>query len=333
MSDKDGKGDGQQLTVAELLARSGAQRSSSTPRRRRHRSLEEGGISVAELTGNMPRVRDKPVESRHSAVPIDAPAPAAEPEPRRAEQEWDRPAYRQPTPAPQRAAEPAAEPRRSPGSTALRREDLSDTGTAVFPRVTDPAANEAVVAWDGEDGQAEDDRELAAYLDGRRLEDYWRDDSRAADSEYQDYGYQDPEYQDYDYQDYAAPGGYQQGPDYGEHTQYPEYDEYPEDEVEGDAADYEAEPDDAEEESGGIAGVILLAVIGVVIGAVVFIGFQQLWESGLSRALVGILALAVTGVFVGVAHALRTARDGLSMVLAGVVGLLMTFGPYLPLIF
>ena len=78
--------------------------------------------------------------------------------------------------------------------------------------------------------------------------------------------------------------------------------------------------------------MIILAVLGIVVGAIVFLGFQQLWESGLSRILVAVLALAVTAVLVGVVHALRTARDGLSMGLAAVVGLLMTFGPYLPMI-
>ncbi|KQB84423.1 hypothetical protein [Corynebacterium oculi] len=80
----------------------------------------------------------------------------------------------------------------------------------------------------------------------------------------------------------------------------------------------------------GAGSAVLLAVMGVVLGALVFIGFDQLWSSGLSRLLVGALAVAVTGIMVGVVHALRTARDGISMTLAAVVGFLMTFGPYIP---
>ncbi|MEK0377678.1 hypothetical protein WNN44_03325, partial [Corynebacterium mastitidis] len=80
----------------------------------------------------------------------------------------------------------------------------------------------------------------------------------------------------------------------------------------------------------GAGSAVLLAVMGVVFGALVFIGFDQLWSSGLSRILVGVLAVAVTGIMVGVVHALRTARDGVSMALAAVVGVLMTFGPYIP---
>ena len=42
-----------------------------------------------------------------------------------------------------------------------------------------------------------------------------------------------------------------------------------------------------------------------------------------------ILALCVTAIMVGVTHALRTARDGFSMFLAGFTGLVLTFGPLL----
>lgn len=64
------------LTVAELLARRDKERGGSAeaaerPRRRR-RSLEEGGISVAELTGSIPRVKaDGPRRGAHAAVEDD----------------------------------------------------------------------------------------------------------------------------------------------------------------------------------------------------------------------------------------------------------------------
>lgn len=65
MSDK-------QLTVAELLAKAGKDgASTSAPRTRRRRSMDTGGISVAELTGNIPKVNAKPQEARHSSEPID----------------------------------------------------------------------------------------------------------------------------------------------------------------------------------------------------------------------------------------------------------------------
>lgn len=65
---------GKQLTVAELMARAAEEgRAKDAPRRRRRRSLDEGGVSVAELTGSIPKVNKKPAESKHSSVPIDPP--------------------------------------------------------------------------------------------------------------------------------------------------------------------------------------------------------------------------------------------------------------------
>lgn len=60
----------------------------------------------------------------------------------------------------------------------------------------------------------------------------------------------------------------------------------------------------------------------------IFLAFEMLWER-LNNWLVALLAVAVTLGLVGLVHALRTSRDGFSMVLAGIVGLVMTFGPLL----
>lgn len=59
----------QQLTVAELLARSGKDKKTSG--RRRRRSLEEGGVSIAELTGNIPKVEATPVAGKHNTESIE----------------------------------------------------------------------------------------------------------------------------------------------------------------------------------------------------------------------------------------------------------------------
>lgn len=63
-----------QLTVAELLARAEKENPSAARRPRRRRSLEDGGVSVAELTDSFKKVDVKPAEVKHSSVPIDAPA-------------------------------------------------------------------------------------------------------------------------------------------------------------------------------------------------------------------------------------------------------------------
>ncbi|NLF90035.1 MAG: hypothetical protein GX570_01610 [Corynebacterium marinum] len=80
------------------------------------------------------------------------------------------------------------------------------------------------------------------------------------------------------------------------------------------------------EERTSVTGVVLLTIIGVVLGVVVFKGFEMLWEN-FSRPIVAVLAVLVTAGMVGVVKALRTSNDGLSMFMAGLVGLVMTFGP------
>ena len=90
----------------------------------------------------------------------------------------------------------------------------------------------------------------------------------------------------------------------------------------------DADQDDAVSEGEGMSpvAVILLALVGIVLGVVVFKGFEMLWGA-LNNYLVAALAVGVTGVMAGIVHALRTERDGLSMTLTAIVGLLLTFGP------
>ena len=89
-----------QLTVAELLARAQKTNPDVGKRPRRRRSLEEGGVSVAELTGSFKAVDARPAEAKHSSVPLDAPA---EPTPAKPAAEKAEPAAEKP------AAKPAAE--------------------------------------------------------------------------------------------------------------------------------------------------------------------------------------------------------------------------------
>lgn len=87
-----------QISVAELLARNGQQTNLGAGGRRR-RGVK-GGISVAELTGEIPVVRDEP--GSRSAPVVDAPAPSPDapdtPAPARAEADDDQ-AKREDAPA------------------------------------------------------------------------------------------------------------------------------------------------------------------------------------------------------------------------------------------
>lgn len=228
MSDK-------QLTVAELLARAANEGpTTDVPRRRRRRSLEDGGISVAELTGSIPAVKEKPAESKHSSVPIDPPE-----------------------------AEPTPEP------------DVVVTEEVVVeePQVPTPATDQTVIFQkiDADDEDADVDKQ---------------EEEEAATGEIPALEAPEPE------------------------------------------AELEIVEEAEVEEKTSLTGIILMTIIGVVLGVVVFKGFELLWEN-LSRPIVAALAVVVTGVMVGVVKALRTSNDGLSMFLAAVVGLVMTFGPLL----
>lgn len=75
-----------------------------------------------------------------------------------------------------------------------------------------------------------------------------------------------------------------------------------------------------------IIAVIGMTLVGILIGAALFIGFQYLWAS-MDKKIVAALGLAVTIALVTIVRVMRTSRDGLSMALTGLVGLVMTFGP------
>ena len=102
-----------QLTVAELLARAEKENPSGARRPRRRRSLEDGGVSVAELTDSFKKVDAKPAEVKHSSVPIDAPSdtpkktPTQAPTPEPTPAPKSTPAPAEPKPAPKPADKPA----------------------------------------------------------------------------------------------------------------------------------------------------------------------------------------------------------------------------------
>lgn len=276
-----------QLTVAELLARNAAERSgsressegsdSSGSRRRRRRSLDEGGVSVAELTGNFKRVDATPSVSRHSSVSIDEPAPVI-PAPKAPEQEHkpDDAAPVEQAPAAQAPAEPAA-----PAESAEPAQP-SDEKTAVIERVKDEPTEHAT---DADKPQADRDEtgEISVVA--------------ASAAAATGVGTAVPLGQEADTSSFGA--------------------------VQRDDADAEEEDDKLNP-----VAIIVLAVLGVVLGAVVFKGFEILWDR-FDRVLVAVLAVAVTAAMVGVVHAMRTTRDGFSMAIAALAGLVLTFGPLL----
>lgn len=275
MSDND-----KQLTVAELLARAGKDNpdGGERPRRRRRRSLEEGGISVAELTGSFRKVDARPEEAKHSSVPIDEPKPAQEEKPEKTEE-------------PVKAEEPAKADKPDETTVIKKVDDAAvDEAPAAKPAAPEKSAERAERAEPAEPAAPEkpsaqdmDETGVMPAVEDEDLADEGVQGSSVVVDEDVD--------ADYDYDD-----------DY--------YDE--------DEEDYDGDLN--------IPALVGMILGGLVLGVAVFLGFEWLWAN-LNAFLVAVLAVVVTVVMVGVVKALRTQKDGLMMTLAGIVGVLMTFGP------
>ncbi|HCD3016466.1 TPA: hypothetical protein NBM48_001526 [Corynebacterium striatum] len=294
--------DEKQLTVAELLARNakehaGAESEGGSRRRRRRRSLEDGGVSVAELTGNLEKVTATPAQSKHSSVSIDEtapviPAPKQEEDSKKAEApESDK--------VKDAKTESAFQPSTEDTHVIKRVEEKS------APQQSAPAvADKSGVAKSGvaKGGVAKGDAEKEDKAEAKLAEK--ESDAKLDDA-------------------LTPPTDGATEASVSVKASEKELDKK-------DQADVVETEEDFEEEDEKLNpfSVLLLALIGIVLGAVVFKGFEILWDS-FSRSVVAILAIAVTALMVALVHVLRTNRDGISMTLAAFVGLVLTFGPLL----
>lgn len=277
--------DEKQLTVAELLARNAKERagaeSEGGSRRRRRRSLEDGGVSVAELTGNLKKVTTTPAQSKHSSVSIDETAPVI-PAPSQEEDSKDTKT--------ESAFQPSVE-----DTHIIKRVDEKSA-----PKQSAPAG--AGVAKSGvakSDAVKEDKTDKAESKLAEKESDAKLDDVQTP----------------------ATDGA--TGASVPVKASEKELDKKDQTDVVETEEDFEEE-----DEKLNPFSVLLLALIGIVLGAVVFKGFEILWDS-FSRSVVAILAIAVTALMAALVHVLRTNRDGISMTLAVFVGLVLTFGPLL----
>ena len=270
--------DKKQLTVAELLARNAKDRSGEEKSSRRHRrSLDEGGISVAELTGNLEKVKATPAEAKHSSVSIDEPAPVI-PAPKKEKPQQETPQQE----APQKDADKShsAAPAEKPTESESKLSQPSDEDTRVIQKVKDEPKKAEDKAQSKTELKTEEKVEPKA---NDKVDDKAEDDTFTT----------------------------------GELEA-----------VDHDVEEYDEDYDEEDEGKLNPFAVVLLALVGIVLGAIVFKGFEILWDR-FDRLVVVVLGVVVTGVIVGIVHALRTSRDGLSMFLAAVAGLVLTFGPLL----
>ena len=289
-----------QLTVAELLARAEKENPSGSRRPRRRRSLEDGGVSVAELTDSFKKVDAKPAEVKHSSVPIDAPSDtpkktptqAPKPEPKPA------PAPAEPKPAPKPAdkpaqaesvklhpaAKPAEKPAAKPAAQVPKPAPAGSSVTKIHPATDDTTVLRKV------EGTAEGKAEgTAEPVDKQKFSQ--PDDTgeiRTVDT---------PEPQ--------------QRADV-EPLDAPEYD-----------SDYEVE-----EAAVNPILLVLLVFFGVLLGVLGFLAFKWLWAN--TMAIVAVLVgVGVVAAVVAAVGAMASGRDKVTMIIAGLAAAVVAFGPAL----
>ena len=360
--------DQNKLTVAELLARNnkarGEKESKKDNRSRRHRrSLDEGGISVAELTGNLKKVKASPAEAKHTSVSIDEDAPVIR-SPKSAEQAGAEKAVagkagadstKKPAadpaakPAAKRAAQPAAKAAQTtkpaarpttktaaassatpaaqkPAATgaapdAAKKNQPSADDTAVIQRVdkagdAKPAAAKPAADTPAAKKPAAEKARAEKQGTAKPAAEKPKDDKRAKVAGAGAAA--------------AGAGAAGAGAAAAAVPASKKAGVAKSAEETGNLPKVEDNEDWVEEEHEKLnpVSILLMSVAGILLAIVIFKGFEILWDS-FPRLVVAILALCVTAIMVGVTHALRTARDGFSMFLAGFTGLILTFGPLL----
>lgn len=404
----------EKLTVAELLARANKTKSAdSAPRRRRRRSLEEGGISVAELTGSIPRVEAEGPRRGAHALKSDAEefdqeredVAAAQPAVETAEtvveadgagaaEESAAADAVEETPAAdseaveESAAEPEAESEHSElddvakeAAQAAETQSIADSELAEGAEGFDSA--EGSQSSQGADGvEAAEDVEGAAaaavvadapeavapqgqalpvvvprsprpvlFNEERSEITYTFTDLRDVENTELSVGEPGPVAREvlegslsYDDRPTAsipvvaeaaeAPAETATSAVVAEAVAEPaaaEPDVVEPDVVEPAVEDADAteEKDDsyAEDNSLSITLLIIQVFVGLLVGALVFLGFTLAWER-LPKVVSVLLAVVVTGLFVLSANFLRRERDVVTPILAGIVGLALTFGPW-----
>ena len=347
--------DKNQLTVAELLARNkkarGEKGGKDEKRSRRHRrSLEEGGISVAELTGNLKKVKAAPVEAKHTSVSIDEDAPvirAPKPEEKADSASAKKPAAKPAEKAAEKAAEkPVAKPADKPAQPAAAKAAEKPAAKAAQPAAKDaakknqPSADDTAVIQRVDKKKADEAKAAAARpaagkaATGKATADKPAAEKPAADKAAAEKPAAEKERAEKGSKAKGAAAGAGAAAAGGATAAAVPASKKAgvakNAEETGNLPKVEDDEDWVEEEHEKLnpVSILLMIVAGILLAIVIFKGFEILWDS-FPRLVVAVLAVCVTAIMVGVTHALRTARDGFSMFLAGFTGLILTFGPLL----
>ncbi|MBF4547453.1 hypothetical protein IRY31_05115 [Corynebacterium afermentans subsp. lipophilum] len=301
-----------QLTVAELLARAEKENPSGPRRPRRRRSLEDGGVSVAELTDSFKKVDAKPAEVKHSSVPIDAPSDTPKKTPTQAPKPEPTPVEKTPAapepakPKPKQADKPAPA-----ASVKLRPADKPASKPAEKP-AEKPAAQTPKPAPAGSSvtkiQPATDDTTVLRKVEGKV--------EGTADGKVE--GKAEP----------VVKQKFSQPDDTGEIRTVDTPEPQQRADVEPlDAPEYDTEYE-VEEAAVNPILLVLLVFAGVLLGVLGFLAFKWLWAN--TMAIVAVLVgVGVVAAVVAAVGAMASGRDKVTMIIAGLAAAVVAFGPAL----
>lgn len=315
-----------QLTVAELLARAEKENPSGARRPRRRRSLEDGGVSVAELTDSFKKVEAKPAEVKHSSVPIDAPSDTPKKTPTQAPKPEPTPAAPKPEPKPVSKVAP---------------KPVQKAETKVAPKPADkPAQAESVklrpAAKPAEQAPKPAEKPAAAPVSKpvskpvdkpapapaasttTKVQPASDDTTVLRKIEGETEGKAEPVVK----QELA------QSDDTGEIRTVDAPEPQPrEDSLDAPEAEYDTDYE-IEEASVNPILLVLLVFFGVLLGVLGFLAFKWLWANTMAivAVLVGVAAVAAVVAAVG---AMAGSRDKVTMIIAGLAAAVVAFGPAL----
>ncbi|MGB8387316.1 hypothetical protein [Mycobacterium sp.] len=329
------------ISVAELLARNGTIGAPAVTRRRRRRRGDSDAVTVAELTGEIPVIRDHDHDETERdtgrAVQVAEPVPPAHPEPvsdavvsgRVAEDRpksayWSQPEPRWPKSPLQ--SQPGSGPVRSAYPRPLRDTDAPEAerpgdGTGrpgqqsgaedMSPDPVDHYADIPVDVMDSEVREAEPAAEDSAYV---------RSYLQSSDSTL------------FGGQTLADELARRRGAEQAQaHADSPAHDEELDEDHPDTAAAHPGKAPDARPARGRLQTlwrgslIVLQSILAVAFGAGLFIAFDQLWRWNSLVALV-LSVLVILGLVAGV-RVVRRTEDIASTLIAVAVGALITLGP------
>lgn len=343
----------EKLTVAELLARNGRESSSADTgrRRRRHRNLEQGGVSVAELTGSIPVVQTeddvakaaKP-EDTAAKVTEKPTAPKQEPAPTLEAQQDQRSVSRtseRPEEKTGQLSSVESSPKKAAEAPQERKATEPTFGDVARGRVAEKSEPQKAEKQDMQMPAAQKPAEPTESAKANKATKVTKpikpsksaaagtaagtaaagtaatEAASGTDAKTPEKGGVTKREKD-SAKKKAVTAAAAPGVSSDERAQFAELERTLED---GEVVEYE-------DDTISWPMMILQAILAIAVGVGVFFGFSLVWAKA-PTILALVLAIAVTLLLVGLVHALLRHRDKLLMILAAVVGLVLTIGPRL----